>query len=432
MIIFYITVLVITAYSVLLYYNKKINSLQKKDNILVSLYELLPLMVALMLTTFLSNVNSLIIFGFALLSALVLLLFRFKAKDYDDPDEDLKIESLKNSYLLINITFLPFVLSMASLRFQPFYIQIPTSVLTAFAIFYLSKHVQKQFVKWEEIVTRKMNFAGSRLFIYIWGLIMVIAVMVSIFDFPEEKLENTLNLEHSTPVVSMFNDYTNDLNANYDTELVTTSISSPVSNIHEFQYSSSNIEPRSTESLVNPDSINVFRDEENNITYEAYIDNFFNTVYMKYNPDGSVEKYELHGRHNINGYVIDGVVYLTSKNRTKIEIMDGEFKINNIVNVYPKSKFLSINQYRNSSINYGLIDGEIQFVIDDVLNNEHYYSVYKVVHRETQLDLPFYAHFSTYHLVLLSIILFIPITNYKKHITVIDYEHKLNEYNNQK
>jgi hypothetical protein len=114
---------------------------------------------------------------------------------------------------------------------------------------------------------------------------------------------------------------------------------------------------------------------------------------------GKIDTITLEGIDNVRCFSSNNVVYLFTRGSDVVEILDKEFKINNI--------YIPLNKYSDfyKKVNEDSYD---TFVVH---NYNNYYELEK---QYLDITLPFYSHYSYYHVLFIFITLFIPITDYKK------------------
>lgn len=386
----------------------------KELAIKVTIIESITVFVILYFTSLSGLVSSLYLsIAIFITTLFFLILTYFKQNTEEESDADLRIESMKNTVIKFNITVLPFLISMTIFRFQAFYIQIPLSVLVAFIVHFSSTYLQKGWGKIYFKLSLKIDLSGSRGFKLVWAAVVLFFAGTFFFNFPTNNVERFINLENSKKVYTFFDGYDVFMDNNYDTVK-----------------RSENELPSLTslDTLLNLDE-QVITDTENNqiIKAERIFTDY--TVYELTTPEGLIiDTYKINRTHNINGFVSNDVIYFFDADEQIVEIMDSEFRFNNLVGITHKEPFFEGNKY-DKSFNAFYTDGTDLFIVtNDSTNGVNFTkTTYQVVEKNVDLDFGFYTHFSMFHILIVLISVWIPITNHSKHITVIDFESQYNK-----
>lgn len=169
----------------------------RNERILLSLYEGLNVSVIGLLffnaRFFNIAINLLLIFV-----ALFMMLFRLWSDELINADEDLKIETTKNTLILFVIAYVPLLVSLTMLRYTPYYIQIPISIITAGLIAIITFKIQKHSTSKLNHLIDAYNNADWQKYIYVWiGLIMLAALYGS-FQIPTDYLKENLHLSNQS------------------------------------------------------------------------------------------------------------------------------------------------------------------------------------------------------------------------------------------
>lgn len=175
-------------------------------------------------------------------------------------------------------------------------------------------------------------------------------------------------------------------------------------------------------------------DDVNHIMYATVYDDIEReTVYYQSINGTDYEELRLSKKHNMIGFSHEGnTYYLRASERgfgviegpfERIEIMDEDFTFQAVHYFLDYEKFWIGHDYTKTSIvNYVTIDERLTYLQIDQNTQESLVSFHIIEEEETGLNAPFYAHHSLWMIFLTIIALFIPITNYREHITVIGFQ----------
>ncbi len=407
------------------YFNDKNKDNLKSTNIFFTIVDALIVSIILYLTFlngFIFALVTLFIIAFVLL---ILMYIRVQNGNLINDNFDLKFEAFKNTLIIFMLTFYPFFISLTVFRYFVWPIQILLSIGVVFLVLYGEKYFKVWLEDFIDYWKFKINFDGARKFIYVWTIIGITAILVFIFNFPTQQVNNVLNLNNHRPIFNFVNGYDVDIMTNYEADLLGEYESiTTIVNAYEGLPNEAVIE--GNDGNVDIRDIQVFYDYEKNITYTAYVEGVKQTVYIKTYPDGTTEEYTIKGIHNTSGYVSGDIIYLTGglqSNQEVIEIMDGEFKINGIYNLQPTIPFFENNRMDYFQfIGCKIEDGKLVYTTHEEKDGVHYYKDYSLSEIDVDIHMPFYSHYSMGHVLFILVFMFIPITDYKKHITVIDFD----------
>lgn len=423
MIIF--TVILIIGYIAVLsfHFNNKNKDNLQLTNILFSIMDTVIVVSILYLSILSGYVFEFFTIFIVFFLLLGLLFFRVQNGDLVMDNYDLKFEAFKNTLIIFTLTLYPFFISLTMFRYLPWIIQILLSILFVVIIQYGKKYVRIGYRKVIRYFEFKIRFDGIRRFLYVWGIFGLVMVMMFLFNIPRNQINNVLNFNNHRPIFNFTKGYPIDLQTNYEAELVDeyTSLTPVI-----LSYPAMSDEGVSRHGDLDIFNMRVFHDSINNLTYTSYVVNSDFTVYIKEDQFGNEEIYEIDGTHNTNGYVVGDVIYLTSQGSEVIEVMDGEFRINGIYNLQPTIPF-----FEGNSFSYFEFQGAsktsngITFTTHEERKGVHYYKEYILEKVDIDMKLPFYSHYSYGAIVIVFIVMFIPITDYKKHITIVDMHSKL-------
>lgn len=167
-------------------------------------------------------------------------------------------------------------------------------------------------------------------------------------------------------------------------------------------------------------------DAENHIMYATFYDEIeVKTIYYQSKSVTSIEEYELSKMGNLIGFSFDGLIYFVEPPEEgigRVEIMNKDFDFQGIHNHLDYQKFWMGNQFTNSRIiNYAKIDDELTYLQLDTKFDESLLTFHVIEERPTGIDAPFYSHHGLWMMFPIVLALFIPLSDYRKHITFIGF-----------
>ncbi len=158
------------------------------------------------------------------------------------------------------------------------------------------------------------------------------------------------------------------------------------------------------------------------------------TTYLKINADGETSKIRLAKKHNPKAIIIDDYIYFTKdnleedRNIGRVEIMNSNFEFDAIYNHLKLQPFWYKYQFNKSYIaNYNEKGNLLEFLQVDQSNKRIVFTMQQLQDKEVELKLPFYTHYGIGIFIPIIIAFFIPITNYRKGNTFVDYEKVSNQ-----
>ncbi len=396
-------------------FNSKNRNYYKTELILFTILESVFVFFFLLITTLNGYLTGFLPFIIFSLGSFGLIYFRIRRND--NFDAELSLEMSKNAFIKFNTVVLPFIIALTIFRFMPFYFQIPCSLVVVVVIHFISLYLQKASVY---IVESVRSFSmGIKNFITLWVIVIVMAIVVMVFNFPTYQVEKVLNLQHHSPIYGFFDGYDTELDSSYDLELVDEYEDS------EYSY------PALPEPEELPDKSylgfpisQIYYDTENSVTYETYHENLYQTYIIKIDSNDNEEVFTLRGIRNL--MVVDDAFYLVNKDINVIEITDENLQITSILNI-PLHYALVNNQMKSAEFFYSIRNDEILLTtveISGYLPEERVYhhKEYIVTQDDIDMNLPFYSHFGLFHIVVLFAIMLIPISDYESSITILDFK----------
>jgi hypothetical protein len=345
----------------------------------------------------------------------------YRVKHDDSFDVGLTIEMAKNTFIKFNVIVLPFMITLTICRFMPFYIQIAISLMVVVGIQIVSFFLHKLVYKIKDLY--KVNIVGYKTYLTIWFVVFVVITFVVLYGFPTYQVEKALNLQNHTPIYGIYDGYDTDLDSSYVLELV--------DEYEEDQYDYPN--PPVAEDL--PDKFykdspitQIYYDLRNDVTYETYHVDLYRTYILKIDSSNNVKVFEYKDIRNL--IVVDDVFYLIEQDSNLIEITDENLNVTAIFKI-PLHDELFHKQMISSELFYSIDSGKLLFTTIEtsrVSNEEVYhYKEYNVIQDNIDLTLPFYSHFGLFHIILLFMVMFVPTSNFKAHITRIDFESQISK-----
>lgn len=147
--------------------------------------------------------------------------------------------------------------------------------------------------------------------------------------------------------------------------------------------------------------------------------------YQKVDVNGETSTISINRIHNSKGIIIDDNIYFTEvleSDINRIEIINSDFEIEAIYNHLKLQPFWIGNKFNKSYIgNYHEKDNHLEFLQVEQNSKHIVLSIYQIHEKNVYLNLPFYTHYGLGIFIPILIAFFIPLTNYRKSITYIDF-----------
>lgn len=169
-------------------------------------------------------------------------------------------------------------------------------------------------------------------------------------------------------------------------------------------------------------------DANNEVMYYVRVnsDLFTYTNYFKVNQNDEVQNIEINREHNINSMFIDNTLYLTNFNEiedNRIEMINQDFEISGFKNMFDRQAFWVGNFYIEQYIvNFHSTNDQLEYLKIDSNLSHSLIEVVILSQEPVALELPFYSHYGIGYFIPILIILFIPITDYRKFHVILSFE----------
>lgn len=166
-----------------------------------------------------------------------------------------------------------------------------------------------------------------------------------------------------------------------------------------------------------------------NNSYPLY--DYEDTFYYKITSDGEKQIFATYSFHNSKGIIIGDYIFFTEKSKNKlnrIEIMNLDLKFDSIHKHLKLQPFWYTNHYNYVYIaNYQEKDNKLEY-LHVLINKKHtLIRIIQLEEKDLGLNLPFYSHYGIGIFIIIAIALFIPITNYNKHVVTLGFLKKRRE-----
>jgi len=160
-----------------------------------------------------------------------------------------------------------------------------------------------------------------------------------------------------------------------------------------------------------------------------YVVQEYKTTYRLMNSSGIVGEYEIKKKIGDQGITYNNdfaLVKLYVRGQYEMLFINDDFGISGLVNVPSIMTFWASNVTRNSYIiNVKETIEGIELLQAGFGDGVNYYRRYVITEAPVAIILPFYSNFSVWAFLPILIALFIPLTNYRKSILVIDFQYAM-------
>jgi|GEM_PF-2101257 len=197
------------------------------------------------------------------------------------------------------------------------------------------------------------------------------------------------------------------------------------------------------ESIMRP----IYDNEHHLLYYTFYDEDNYETFYTQVQDDQTTKEQKRQRLQNIYGFTSNGYVFyypvLNTSNEQSlyygkefhhIDIMDHTFKFQAVQQLANYKTFFFSNTYiEKDIISYQTRDEGFAYLQIDKNSEETLLTYHLVEEKETGLDASFYSHHALWMFLPTLLALFIPLTNYRQHITFLGYQEHIDKHrNNQK
>lgn len=415
--------LLISTYALTFYFNFKAEKKIEKNVFLNSLLDAVIVLSVLYLT-FLNSHISLIVFWFLLILTMAAIYTRMFHTELQYDNYDIVLEPMKNTFMLQIRTTILFLIGMTIFKFLPLTQAILYSaliVIGGFGLYYLTQVVRNLIGKKFQI---KWSLNGFQEIAVPFLIVFFIVAIMVVFNLPWNRLNNNLNLNPYKPSYTYLQLEPYELDYHYDITYKTNDKVNLTDNIvfgnNSTLYTSENVE-----------NFIIFYNETNDDIYYAYyhVDDM-NTYYHRVRNGQDERIHTIETEAYTHGLVIEDKIYLTSgkyEYNGNIYVYDLDMIFTEEIKILPK-----INMFDPQNDKTFLLDG--MTVKNDIINlfytqnndeeDPTYYSI-SIEYRDTVIDASFYQSFSFFHIYMIGLLLFIRISNYRKNITVIEFDKQI-------
>ena len=134
------------------------------------------------------------LFALVFLSTLIVGIVLFYFQKSLDQDWDLQLETIKNTFALFFMTFVPFMVSLTIFRFHSLLLQIIFALLLTLLIFTVGWIIKGFINNAYQSLFHKISVAGASFYIGVWIVFGIFLLAWIFFNFPKATLSKPLNL----------------------------------------------------------------------------------------------------------------------------------------------------------------------------------------------------------------------------------------------
>ena len=168
-------------------------------------------------------------------------------------------------------------------------------------------------------------------------------------------------------------------------------------------------------------------DALNEIMYSTTFDEVsVSTIYYQTKGEFLIEEYERNFEQNTLGFAHQGLIYYYAaldEEAEHLDIMNKDFTFQAIHSIFEYKPFWIGNTYNTTRIvDFQTSEEGISYLQVDKNEKELLLSYHTLVQAKTGLDLPFYAHYGLWVLIPTILGYLIPISNYRKSISIIGFD----------
>lgn len=171
-------------------------------------------------------------------------------------------------------------------------------------------------------------------------------------------------------------------------------------------------------------------DQVNQIMYTSYYDEISNsTIYYQVTSPTSINEFSRKNLQNRFSFTNNGFVFYYApldEQISYLDIVNTSFELQAVHNHIQYKTFWIGNEYTSSKIlNYQEIDDSLTYLQVDKNAKKTVLSLHVISEEQVGLHTPFYSHYALWFTIPTIIVFLFPITNYRKHITIIGFNESM-------
>lgn len=414
--------ILVSSYGLVFYFNYRTNHRLNKTIFFISLLDT-AIVISLLYITFLNGYISMVLYlWFLLITLMASIYIRMFHTELQYDNYDIILEPMKNTFVLQVRTTILFVIGMTIFKYIPVYQAILYSlliVLAGFILYYLAQKL-RDFISKRFLIKWSLNGA-MEVFLPIM-LIMGVSIIMVFFNLPWNRLNTNLNLNPYKPTYSFMQFEPIELDYHYDLSIDTGVELSNQDKIIFEDTSSLNV-PSDVEDLV------IFYNESNDDTYYAFYDpNTETTHYFRIRNNVSEELLTINGRMYTSGLVIEDRIYVTSGESQRladIYVFDLDMVQTDFIKRLPILPFFAPNTLHFETQGFTVENGTLMVYYQQSNDDQEVHYAFSIEYRDTPLEFDMYQYFSFFYIYMIGLVCFIRVSDYRKHITVIDFDEEI-------
>lgn len=363
------------------------------------------------------------------------------------PEVDVQVETFKNLFVIFTSTILLFYVLLSVFRFQPVFLQFLYAFLITLVFNILAYFIKKATSRIFDMIDFKRDFIFSHQMVYTYLVLFAFVFFAIFFNMPKVSMNTAINLNDSklyflnqvgsnqlnnrfqSEEILNFNledDYDSNLFMNQNNQHIIIHYNQQIIVYDLTQGSISYQGPRLAE--ISGMVIDFENQELNETRYQRVCDDSDSCLEYVYSFDYGGVSYSNH----MPIIMYSGLTY---------DFSDTAILNNDVLHLFKDeavdSRFST--KADRPFVGFGETDVMLLDLDLDNYNGELIYlqakrndegmniRVYQLVEKDIDLALPFYSHYRLGTLVFIVLIGLIPISNYDKHRTIIDYSNKTKE-----
>lgn len=170
----------------------------------------------------------------------------------------------------------------------------------------------------------------------------------------------------------------------------------------------------------------IYNESESEMYYAYSVPELGYTRYVEVKSTGEINDYSISRARNSDMILVNDYIFLTEFNdiyNTTIEIINPDFEIYGVKNFTKKVSVYIQNDYYNQYIaNFHSSENNLEYLRVDINRNHTILTLNNVYQDDVVINLPFYTHFGFGYLFLIIIAMFVPVTNYRKYLTIVGFD----------
>lgn len=404
-----------TSYGISYYFNYRTTKKINKQFALLALIDTVGVTSVLYLTFLNGTISRMLFFWPILLFAFGAIYIRMYHTEFQYDNHDVVLEPMKNTFVLQVRTTILFIIGLTIFKYLPVFQAIIYSfgiVIVGFGLYFVAQKIRDYIGKKLQI---QWSFNGA-MEVFVPILIVVITVVIMVlFNLPWNRLNTNLNLNPYKPTYSFIQSEPYELDYHYDLT---------IQNRDQVQAQNSIVfeNDPSLYLLSNVEDFIVFYNNTNTDEYYAYYDTLSEMTYYFKNGE---EVLSTSGRAGTTGIVIGNRIYVTDgfeQDIADILVYDLDMIFVERIMSLPMLSFYEPSTERFITNGFQVDDDTLKiYYQEESTSNQRSYSL-SVQYKDTVMDYSFYQYFSFFYIYVTVLVLFVRVSDYRKHVTTIAFD----------